>query len=124
MSNYGEPDSIAINPESMDANSIFAAVSHECGTVTYWDLNMQKLIADVQAHTEPVKGLSFSFDGQYICSAGFDNKLQILNDDLEIVKTLEHDDKALSAVWHPFLPLLLSTSADKTAKIWIPSSIE
>ena len=30
------------------------------------------------------------------------------------------DDKVVSVKWHPFLPLLLSTSADKTARLWYP----
>ena len=79
---------------------------------------MQKLISSTKAHDGAAKGVSFSFDGKYICSAGYDNKIQLMNNDLEMIKTLEHSDKALSAIWHPFLPLLLSTSADKTAKIW------
>lgn len=95
LSEYGEPNGLAINPESMEANDASAAVSHECGSVSYWDLNMQKLITDVIAHEAPAKSVSFSFDGKYICSAGFDNNIQIMNTDLEIVKTLEHDDKVL-----------------------------
>ena len=39
---------------------------------------------------------------------------------VSVVKTLEHEDKVVSVKWHPYLPLLLSTSADKTARIWYP----
>lgn len=124
LSEYGEPDFIAINSESSETNVMSAAVSHECGTVSLWDLNMQRIITEVKAHDEPAKGVSFSFDNKYICSAGFDKKIQIMNSELEIIKTLEHDDKVLCVEWHPFLPLLLSTSADKSAKVWIPSNIE
>lgn len=84
---------------------------------------MQKLVAETKAHTQPAKGISFSFDSKYIWSAGFDKKVQIMNSNLEIVKTLEHDDKVLTVEWHPFLPIMLSTSADRTAKIWTPSNI-
>jgi len=85
---------------------------------------MQKMIKSTKVHNDAVKSISFSFDGKFICTGGYDGKIQILDNDLEIVKTLDHDDKVLSAIWHPFLPMLLSTSADKTAKIWIPSNIE
>lgn len=39
---------------------------------------------------------------------------------MQVVKTLNHDDKVVSVRWHPILPLLLSSSADKTARVWFP----
>lgn len=41
-------------------------------------------------------------------------------DKVQVVKTLKHDDKVVSVKWHPYLPLLLSSGADKTARIWFP----
>lgn len=41
-------------------------------------------------------------------------------ENMEVVKTLEHDDKVVTVRWHPYLPLLMSTSADKSARIWAP----
>ena len=68
--------------------------------------------------------MSFSVEGKYLASAGFDHKIVITDtsdlDNLSVVKTLHHDDKVVSVKWHPFLPLLLSTSADKSARIWYP----
>jgi len=43
--------------------------------------------------------------------------------DLEHMQTVkeltEHEDKVVSVKWHPYLPMLLSTSADKSARIWL-----
>ena len=68
--------------------------------------------------------MSFSVDGKYLASAGFDSQIAITDtsnlDQLNPVKRLYHDDKVVSVKWHPFLPMLLSTSADKTARIWYP----
>lgn len=66
LGKYGEPDCLAINPDFYESNSSSAAVSHECGTISLWDLNMQKLISETKAHTQPAKGISFSFDSKYI----------------------------------------------------------
>ena len=65
--------------------------------------------------------MSYSADGRYVASAGFDKNIIITDtlnlDNISVIKTLEHDDKVVSVKWHPFLPLLLSTSADKSARI-------
>lgn len=43
-----------------------------------------------------------------------------MNNGFSVVKTLEHTNKVISVKWHNMYPLLLSTSADKTARIWMP----
>ena len=68
--------------------------------------------------------MSYSVDGYFVASAGYDSKVLISDtvnlDKVQVVKTLQHEDKVVSVKWHPYLPLLLSTSADKTARIWYP----
>jgi WD40 repeat protein len=72
-----------------------------------------------------VRGISYSADGRYVSTASFDKSIMIADtlnvDNMSIVKTLEHEDKVVSVKWHPYLPLLISTSADKSARIWSPS---
>lgn len=74
-------------------------------------------------HQGEVRGVSYSADGRYVASAGFDKNINIsdtLNEEISVVKVLEHDDRVVSVRWHPYLPLLISTSADKSARIWTP----
>ncbi len=68
--------------------------------------------------------MSFSPDGRFLVSASFDSTIKIFDveQDFELVNELEHFDRVVSVKWHPDFPLLLSTSADKTARIWIPES--
>lgn len=85
---------------------------------------MRRNLAQIGPHSQEVRGVSFTLDGKYLASAGFDHQIVITDtsdlDNLNNVKTLQHDDKVVSVRWHPFMPLLLSTSADKTARVWYP----
>lgn len=101
-----------------------ACVGHQDGSMTFWDLNMRKCLAQYMAHQSETRGVSFNVDGKYLASAGFDSQIVVTDtsdlENLVTVKTLQHEDKVVSVKWHPHLPLLLSTSADKTARIWYP----
>ena len=86
---------------------------------------MRQCLAHEKLHNAEVRGVSYSADGRYLASAGFDKNIMITDtlnvDNISVVKTLEHDDKVVSIKWHPYLPLLISTSADKSARIWSPN---
>ena len=111
------------NPK-MDMNG-FAAVGHLDGSLSIWNINMRQCFAQQSLHSQQIRGISYSVYGNFIASAGYDGDLHISDtvnlDKVKIVKTLKHDDKVVSVKWHPYLPLLLSSGADKTARLWYPS---
>ena len=113
-------------PQGSDGISGFASIAHLDGTITVWDLSMRQCMANQKMHQAEVRGISYSADGRFVASAGFDKNIVISDtldlDNLSVVKALEHDDKVVSVRWHPILPLLLSTSADKSARIWSPKA--
>lgn len=122
-SEFGETTCVTLNSEVFNTPSKIAAVSHSSGIISLWDLNMRKWVNDVLAHDKEARSVSFSYDGKYLASGGFDSSIKImdLTDEFKIVKVLEHTNKVISVKWHAQQPLLLSTSADKSARVWIPA---
>jgi WD40 repeat protein len=70
------------------------------------------------------RSVSFSPDGRYLSSASFDSKIKLFDveNNFNLIGELEHYDRVVSVKWHPEVPMLISTSADKTARIWIPDN--
>lgn len=52
-------------------------MAHADGVLSFWDMNMRKCLANTNAHEDEARGVSFSIDGKYIASAGFDGKVNI-----------------------------------------------
>ena len=42
------------------------------------------------------------------------------NNAFTLVKELQHNDKVISAKWHQHMPLITSTSSDKSIRMWLP----
>ena len=71
-----------------------------------------------------IRSVSFSPDGKFLLSSSFDHKIKLfdVNNDFNLLGTLEHEDKVVSAKWHPDIPIIIYTSADKSARVWIPQN--
>ena len=112
----------AINDVSMCPeypNGEVTGVCHADGLVTLWDLRTGKLQLKVKSHSDESRAISFSSDGNYRATCSFDKSIKIARSTSDIEeKTLYHDDKVVCVRWHPFLPILVSSAADSTARVW------
>jgi len=100
-------------------NGEVTGICHTDGTVSMWDLTSGKMIMRVKNHSEEARSISFSSDGVYRATGSFDKTIKItktLSEKEEAV--LHHDDRVVCVKWHPFLPMLVTSSADFTARVW------
>ena len=104
---------------------LIVAAGHVDGKITIWDAQRKSLFTEIKENTQQkeVRGLAFSPDGKYLVSGGFDNKVKIYDtmNNFNLSGELEHNDKVVSVKWHPDIPIMISTSADKTARLWCPT---
>lgn len=119
---YSDINDISIFTKHKGGNSTLIAAGHVDGIITIWDYAKRCVVKEICEHNEEVRAVSFSPDGKYLISGSFDSKIKIfdVNDNFRLLGELNHNDRVVSAKWHPEIPLIISTSADKTARVWIP----
>ena len=104
---------------------LIVAAGHVDGNITIWDAQRKSLCTEIKENSQgkEVRTICFSPDGKFLISGGFDNKIKIYDilNNFNLASELEHNDKVVSVKWHPDLPIIVSTSADKTARIWSPT---
>ena len=117
---YADINDISIFSKGGDT---IVAVGHADGLVTIWDYSKQCVIKEIYQHNVEVRSVAFSPDGKYLLSGSFYSTIKIydINNNCNNIGKLEHGDKVVSCKWHPEIPLIVSTSADKTARVWVPS---
>ena len=120
---YSEINDISLFSKNSD---LFIAAAHIDGKITVWNYHNKKLIKEIKDNNDKqeIRSISFSPDGKFLLSGSFDHKIKLfdVNNDFNLLGALEHEDKVVSAKWHPNIPIIISTSADKSARVWIPQN--
>ena len=113
--NHGEINDISFS------NDYICSV-HNDGYICLYSNLEEKLVKEIKISDKEIRACNFSKDGKFILTASFDKKISIfdINDDMKLVKYLEHDDRAVNCKWHPDKPIIASSSADNTVRIWTP----
>uniref|UniRef100_A0A1A9ZRD6 WD_REPEATS_REGION domain-containing protein n=1 Tax=Glossina pallidipes TaxID=7398 RepID=A0A1A9ZRD6_GLOPL len=108
----------------VDPTGRLLVTGHEDSSCVLYDIRKNRQIQCFQPHTADIRSIRFSPSAYYLLTCGYDNKI-VLTDlqgnltlSLPSVVAGEHSDKVISARWHPNDFSILSTSADKTAKLW------
>ena len=114
--NHGEINDITFSND-------FICSVHNDGYICLVNNRMsQNIVKEIKVSNKELRSINFSKDGKFIITASFDNKICLfdINDEMKKVKSLEHDDRAVNCKWHPDKPIIASSSADKTVRIWTP----
>jgi len=94
-------------------------------TAKVWDLAAKESVLTFPDHQNPVFGVGAKADSKVGFSVGTDKQLRMWNATGEgkQIKVLgNHGDDILKLVQHPKQPVMVTTSADKTVKVWNPES--
>ena len=113
--NHGEINDISFS------NDYICSV-HNDGYICLYNNLEEKIVKEIKTSDKEIRACNFSKDGKFLMTASFDKKISIfdINDDMKLVKYLEHNDRAVNCKWHPDKPIIASSSADNTVRIWTP----
>ena len=111
--NHGEINDISFTND-------YVCSVHNDGYITLYSTIKESVVREIKASDKEIRAVNISKDGKFLMTASFDKKISIfdINDDLKLVKYLEHDDRAVNCKWHPDKPIISSSSADNTVRIW------
>lgn len=122
---YSEIRDLCIYTKQKALGSTIIASGHSDGLITIWDYSKRAVIHSIHGHNGEVRSISFSPDGKHLMSGGFDGKIKIFDveNNFDLLGEVQHFDRVVSCKWHPEIPLIVSTSADRTARVWIPQKV-
>ncbi|MCE9530729.1 MAG: hypothetical protein K8T89_06330 [Planctomycetes bacterium] len=90
-------------------------------TAKVWDLSTKESVLTFPDHQNAVFGVAVKADSKVGFSAGLDRQVRMWNavgDGKQIRALGSHTDDILKMIAHPTLPIFVTTSADKTVKVW------
>ena len=94
-------------------------------TAKVWDLSAKESVLTFPDHQNAVFGVGVKKDSKAGFSAGLDKQVRMWNatgEGKQIKVIGNHSDEILKMVQHPTEPIMVTTSADKSVKVWNPES--
>ncbi len=76
---YQSPSGLPIHDVKISSGDFFIAFGGEDTNVYLWSVQNDKIFRTLRGHTSRINALEFSHDGNFLATAGFDNKVQLWN---------------------------------------------
>ncbi|KAM9503120.1 WD repeat-containing protein 47-like isoform 1-T3 [Salvelinus alpinus] len=111
--------SVAVDPSAR----LLATGQEDCSCMLY-DIRGGRMVQTYRPHTSDVRSVRFSPGAHYLLTGSYDNKVIItdlqgdLTKQLPLTVAAEHEDKVIQCRWHTHDLSFLSSSADRTVKLW------
>uniref|UniRef100_A0A4W5Q7P3 WD repeat domain 47b n=1 Tax=Hucho hucho TaxID=62062 RepID=A0A4W5Q7P3_9TELE len=111
--------SVAVDPSAR----LLATGQEDCSCMLY-DIRGGRMVQTYRPHTSDVRSVRFSPGAHYLLTGSYDNKVIItdlqgdLTKQLPLTVAAEHGDKVIQCRWHTHDISFLSSSADRTVKLW------
>lgn len=99
---------------------------HTDSTCMLYDIRGSRIIQAFKPHEDEIRTVSFSPKSYYLLTGAYDGRIVLsdlqgdLNQPLPSVCVAESDDKIIQSRWHPTDFTFVTTSANKTATLWVP----
>eukprot|EP00742_Colponemidia_sp_Colp-10_P003826 GILJ01004076.1.p1 GENE.GILJ01004076.1~~GILJ01004076.1.p1 ORF type:complete len:685 (-),score=91.95 GILJ01004076.1:169-2223(-) len=115
-------NSVAISPSNAYSSGQLLAAAHEDGPVTIFDMTAGKIVTQFTHHQQDCRSVDFSANGRWLVTSSFDGTVGVVDvwTRRSATSLQAHQDRVISAKWHPKIPLIISTSADRTVRVWVP----
>ena len=96
------------------------ATGHDDGRVRLWNVENQKMLAELRDHNFPVSALAFSSDGKQLATAAEDRAIHLIDmaTRARVKSLVGHTDRVPALAWHPSGTMLASAGWDTTARVW------
>uniref|UniRef100_A0A8K9Y334 CTLH domain-containing protein n=1 Tax=Oncorhynchus mykiss TaxID=8022 RepID=A0A8K9Y334_ONCMY len=111
--------SVAVDPSAR----LLATGQEDCSCMLY-DIRGGRMVQTYRPHTSDLRSVRFSPGAHYLLTGSYDNKVIItdlqgdLTKQLPLTVAAEHGDKVIQCRWHTHDLSFLSSSADRTVKLW------
>ena len=90
-----------------------------------YDITAGRTLQFFKPHTMDCRSIRFSPDSHFLLSGSYDKSMIVMDMKHNLESTIpphftvaEHRDKVIQCRWHPHSMAFVSSSADRTAKLW------
>ncbi|XP_053106313.1 WD repeat-containing protein 47 isoform X2 [Hemicordylus capensis] len=114
----------AVASVAVDPSGRLLATGQEDSSCMLYDIRGGRMVQSYHPHSSDVRSVRFSPGAHYLLTGSYDMKIKVtdlqgdLTKQLPIMVVGEHKDKVIQCRWHTQDLSFLSSSADRTVKLW------
>ncbi|XP_077188908.1 WD repeat-containing protein 47 isoform X2 [Paroedura picta] len=114
----------AVASVAVDPSGRLLATGQEDSSCMLYDIRGGRMVQSYHPHSSDVRSVRFSPGAHYLLTGSYDMKIKVtdlqgdLTKQLPIMVVGEHKDKVIQCRWHTQDLSFLSSSADRTVRLW------